>query len=215
VDPVQDLLLLRKSGRAGNRTRDLWICSQKLWPHRRYVLHDVRLNRMCWASLCRRFWWHCRIFWCGNKRECFLQEIITLCYSRKINISGWERTQDFLNTTGGDGRWQFLSHIVIMTLKIRWTLPYLSSSSRLLTVGLLVFIYGSVVLYWTLAAFCSFLIFYTVGRTPWTEDKPVARPLPTHRTTETQNKRTQTSVPQVGFEPTVPVFERAQTARPL
>jgi hypothetical protein len=32
VDTVPDSLLLRKSGRAGNRTRDLWICSQKLWP---------------------------------------------------------------------------------------------------------------------------------------------------------------------------------------
>jgi hypothetical protein len=32
VDPVQDPLLLRKCGRAGNWTRDLWICSQELWP---------------------------------------------------------------------------------------------------------------------------------------------------------------------------------------
>jgi hypothetical protein len=32
VDPVPDPLLLRKSGSAVNRTRDLWICSQKLWP---------------------------------------------------------------------------------------------------------------------------------------------------------------------------------------
>jgi hypothetical protein len=32
VDPVPDPLLHRKSGRAGNRSRDLWICSQKLWP---------------------------------------------------------------------------------------------------------------------------------------------------------------------------------------
>jgi hypothetical protein len=31
--------------------------------------------------------------------------------------------------------------------------------------------------------------FYTVGRTPWTSDKPVARQLPTQRTTQTQNKR--------------------------
>jgi hypothetical protein len=29
--------------------------------------------------------------------------------------------------------------------------------------------------------FISFLIFYTVGRTPWTGDQPVARPLPAHR----------------------------------
>jgi hypothetical protein len=30
VDPVPDPLLLRKSSRAGNRTRDLWVSSQKL-----------------------------------------------------------------------------------------------------------------------------------------------------------------------------------------
>jgi hypothetical protein len=32
VDPVLDPLLLRKSGCARNRTQDLWICSQELWP---------------------------------------------------------------------------------------------------------------------------------------------------------------------------------------
>ena len=32
MDPVPDPLLLRKSGSAGNRTRDLCICSQTLWP---------------------------------------------------------------------------------------------------------------------------------------------------------------------------------------
>jgi len=32
VDPVPDPLLLRKSGSAGDRTWDLCICSQKLWP---------------------------------------------------------------------------------------------------------------------------------------------------------------------------------------
>jgi hypothetical protein len=31
VAPVPDPLLFRKSGRAGNRTRNLWICSQELW----------------------------------------------------------------------------------------------------------------------------------------------------------------------------------------
>jgi hypothetical protein len=35
----------------------------------------------------------------------------------------------------------------------------------------------------------QFLNQCTVGRTPWTGDQPVARPLPTHRTTQTQNKR--------------------------
>jgi hypothetical protein len=35
VDPVPDPLLLRKSGSAGNRTRDPWVCSQKPRPQRR------------------------------------------------------------------------------------------------------------------------------------------------------------------------------------
>jgi hypothetical protein len=54
------------------------------------------------------------------------------------------------------------------------------------------------------------LYLYTVGRTPWTGDEPVSRPLPTHKTTQTQNKRTQTCMPRVEFEPTIPVFERAK-----
>jgi hypothetical protein len=66
-----------------------------------------------------------------------------------------------------------------------------------------------------LGRFFSFLIFYTVGRTPWTGDQPVARPLPAHRTTQTQNKRTQTSMHRVGFEPTIPVFERAKIVHAL
>jgi hypothetical protein len=77
------------------------------------------------------------------------------------------------------------------------------------------FIYGSTALRWTLAAFSVSWSFYTVGRTPWTGDQPVARPLPAHRTGQTQNKRTQTSMPQVEFEPTIPAFERAKTVHIL
>jgi hypothetical protein len=57
----------------------------------------------------------------------------------------------------------------------------------------------------------QFLNLYTDGRTPWTGDQPVARPLPTHKTTQTQNKRTQTSMPWVGFEHTIPALDRAKT----
>jgi hypothetical protein len=32
VNPVPHPLLLRKSGSAGNRTQNLWTCSQELWP---------------------------------------------------------------------------------------------------------------------------------------------------------------------------------------
>jgi hypothetical protein len=58
-----------------------------------------------------------------------------------------------------------------------------------------------------LGRFFSFLILYTVVRTPWTGDQPDAKPLSSHRTTQTQNKSTQTPMPRVGFEPTIPVFE--------
>jgi hypothetical protein len=40
-------------------------------------------------------------------------------------------------------------------------------------------------------------------------DQPVARPLPTHITKQTQNKRTQISMPLVELEHMIPVFERA------
>jgi hypothetical protein len=61
--------------------------------------------------------------------------------------------------------------------------------------------YGSTDLRWALAA-SQFL--------NWTGDEPVTRPPPIHRTAQTQNKRTQTSMLRVRFEPMTPVFERAK-----
>jgi hypothetical protein len=75
-------------------------------------------------------------------------------------------------------------------------------------------IYGCTALV-DLGRFFSFLILYTVGKTPCTGDQPVARPLPIHRSTQTQNKRTQTSMPSVEFEPTITVFQRAKTVHAL
>jgi hypothetical protein len=72
-------------------------------------------------------------------------------------------------------------------------------------------IYGSTALLLGFGSFLDFLIFYTVGRTPWKGNQPVARPLPAHRTAQIQNKRAQESIPQVGFEPTILMFERAKT----
>jgi hypothetical protein len=65
---------------------------------------------------------------------------------------------------------------------------------------------------WTLF---QFLNLYTVGRTHRTSDQTVARPLPTHRTTQAENKSTETSMPRVGFEPMIPVFERTKTVHAL
>jgi hypothetical protein len=61
----------------------------------------------------------------------------------------------------------------------------------------------------------QFLNLYIVGRTLWTGYQPAARPLLTHRTTQTQNKRTHTSMSPVGCEPTIPAFERAKTVHAL
>jgi hypothetical protein len=46
-------------------------------------------------------------------------------------------------------------------------------------------------------------------------DEFVARLLPAQRIAQTQNKRTQTSLPRVGLEPTNPVFERAKNVHAL
>jgi hypothetical protein len=57
--------------------------------------------------------------------------------------------------------------------------------------------------------------FYTDAKTPWTSDQPVARPLPTHRSTQTQNKCTQTAMPRLRFEPTIQAFELANIIHAL
>jgi hypothetical protein len=74
------------------------------------------------------------------------------------------------------------------------------SLSLSLSIYIYIYIYIYIWLYSPLnfGRFFSFLILYTVGRTPWTGDQPVTRSLPTHRT-QTQNKRTQTSMIRVGF----------------
>jgi hypothetical protein len=50
VDSVPSPLLLRKSGSAGNRTRDLWICSQELWP----LEHTDTINIYVCVCVCVR-----------------------------------------------------------------------------------------------------------------------------------------------------------------
>jgi hypothetical protein len=45
---------------------------------------------------------------------------------------------------------------------------------------------------WALASAFQFHDYFTDGRTPWTSDQLVARPLPKHRTTQTQNKHIHT-----------------------
>ena len=62
MDPVPDPLLLRKSGSAGNRSRDLCICSQKLWPldHRGglclFNTYNNIITKFRWAFCLFIFW---------------------------------------------------------------------------------------------------------------------------------------------------------------
>jgi hypothetical protein len=73
-----------------------------------------------------------------------------------------------------------LHGVVLNKLITRTTLPFFFLS----------FLYnGSSRPFRAQASYLVPLSFYTVGRTPWTGDQPVARPLPKHRTTQTQNKR--------------------------
>jgi hypothetical protein len=54
----------------------------------------------------------------------------------------------------------------------------------------------------------TFIILYT-------RNQPNARPLPTHSTVQTQNKSTQTFMPQLGFEITTSASEPAKTIHAL
>jgi hypothetical protein len=88
-----------------------------------------------------------------------------------------------------------MSNSLVMLLLLLLSLLLLMLYSRLLHLG----------------RFFSFLILHSVGRTPCSEDQPVARPQPTHRTTETQNRHIQTSMSRVEFEPKTPLFNREKT----
>jgi hypothetical protein len=67
---------------------------------------------------------------------------------------------------------------------------------------------------WILATF-EFLNPDAGGRTPWMVYQPVARPLFKHMTAQTQNRRAQTSMSRVGFEPMIPAFEEEKTVQYL
>jgi hypothetical protein len=96
---------------------------------------------------------------------------------------------------------------VFFPMKATWRNPPHSTYVVSIYLSIYLWLYNPLL---DLGRLFSFLILYTVGRTPWTGDQPIVRPLPTHRTTQTQNKSTQTSMPWVGFEPTIPVFDGAR-----
>jgi hypothetical protein len=144
----------------------------------------------------------CAISWVGNtlgRKDLGVQRYILYVYSSSHHTLKIE-SSNFLVTMWGstslpedDSQW------------IKFWIQCIASGRNCLP------IYGSTALCWVLARYLSFLTFYTVGRTPWTGDQPVARPLPAHRTAQTQKKRRQISIPRMGFESTIPVFVRAKS----
>jgi hypothetical protein len=90
-----------------------------------------------------------------------------------------------------------LNLILLIILLCFWTLTIVMSKNtiivlifhchKLLHLILLLWLYSALL---DLGRFFRFLILHTVGRTPCTSDQPVARPLPTQRTTQTRNKHT-------------------------
>jgi hypothetical protein len=89
VDPVTDPLLLRKSGSAGNRTRDFSICSQALWSldhsfpsTQRSQRTSYYLSRSAWVKIvfcvtncvrqlqCLRSWYSARHSPRANSNQC-------------------------------------------------------------------------------------------------------------------------------------------------
>jgi hypothetical protein len=90
------------------------------------------------------------------------------------------------------------------------------TETRILVINIILSIHSSMDLKLFVGPLLQFRnLFYTDGRTPWTGDQPVGKALSTHGTTQTQHKRAQTSMPLIGFEPTIPVFELASTVRAL
>jgi hypothetical protein len=67
-----------------------------------------------------------------------------------------------------------------------WTIQVFVKCYRDSTFGLVLFFWVAVQPLWAPAVF-QFPDLFTIGRTPWTSDQLVGRPLPKHRTTQTQN----------------------------
>jgi hypothetical protein len=80
-DPIPNPLLLRKSGRAGNRTRDLWISSQEVWPLVHRSGHQVWI--LTQNSSFRMHFGHIVLFSATNMVGLwkFLELTNSICYS--------------------------------------------------------------------------------------------------------------------------------------
>jgi len=91
VDPVPDPLLLRKSGSAGNRTRDLCICTQKLWRNTLSYI-DCIYNKLCPEGGGRKLPLHVCIY---QTTRCHAKQVgsrLETVWIWEVNIDCWSGT---------------------------------------------------------------------------------------------------------------------------
>jgi hypothetical protein len=101
-DPVPDPLVLRKFGRAENRTQDLWVSYQELWPldHRGGLIHETKwIPQVTPLNSTRKHWisirilhlnletvlivWQCAVRTRGclwRSEAWYLQFVLELCF---------------------------------------------------------------------------------------------------------------------------------------
>jgi hypothetical protein len=139
------------------------------------------------------------------RRKPYIIGNLTICVHKEIKISESHKYSHNI---------LWLVKIIVLLKYVGWIQSCQCCVASYDVINSFFSLYGSTAL-WILFAFFSLLTLYTVSRTPCTGDQPVARPLPTHRTTQTQNKRKQTSRPWVRFEPRIPAFEQVRTVHAL
>jgi hypothetical protein len=179
------------------------------------IFFVLQLHCVYWLS--RSLSYVCRMWFCTPVFLC----CVTRCMRRLRNgsISCLRSPTKFLE--------RFLNH---ESTETPWSLvPYEEeksmASSESCTVDHVVClcVLGSCLFLWLyspldLGRFFSFLILYTVDRTPWTGYEAVSRPLLTYRTTQTQNKcthRQHASSAIRTHDPSVRESEDGSCLRPL
>jgi hypothetical protein len=140
-----------------------------------------------------------------------------LCFYLRFEIRRWNGTSRWQMQAENSSKRVVSTYIYGARL---WRLSICLSVSQSASLSVYLSIYGSTALFLDFAAIFFQFLDLLHSRYPWTGDQPVTSPLPSRRTAERQNKCIQASMPQVGFELTTPVLERAmtgrtQTARPL
>jgi hypothetical protein len=116
--------------------------------------------------------------------------------TEEIPYMSWSRMPSRVNVSKTASHWSVFRAKLIQSTSYLFQVQlniFHQSTPFLVFKVLLLWFYSPLLL--GLGRCFSFLILYKVGSTPWVGDQPVSRLLPTHRTTQTEDKLTaQTSM---------------------